>query len=812
MPDTNYAKKNRSWMEILARLAGTAGLACMLLAGAATAYAQDDAEQKGIEEGNYTIKQSVEFGFRFADISGDPQTYDTFVNLQQGARLLDFTTEMTSNNHAGLFFDRLFFSNFGYGGDPNNVSRLRISKDKWYNFDALFRRDVNAFNYSLLANPLNPVTPPVANASTGFTPLIGFSPHLFDTVRRMGDYNLTLLPQSRVRFRVGYSHNVDEGPSFTSTHQGTEPLLFQNYKTTLDAFRIGVDFKVLPRTNISYDQILSYYKGDTGFADENQNFILPNGTPVDIGISINPVASQPCGSPFLPGGAVNPTCNAFLSDTQNGRVRTSLPTEQLSLQSGYFKNIDLSGRFSYTGGDMKLNDYNWMLAGRESRTNLSNANLFGPIEGRRVAAAADFGVTWHINDQLSILDSFHFANFHDPASFNASACSFFSTDMLTPSAVFSPTSPVPVVCDPPAGAVAGTPTHASSSEPDISLALLSLFLKQDEKTNLFEVDYQFSRRLGVRAGYRYRHRSINDSDFEQKQEIFFPSNANRGDCALTSAMTLPDGCVANGDGSFTFTTPGPIAPDTGQVLINENSGLFGIWARPVDNWRISFDAELMSADNAFTRISPRQTQQYRLRTSYKPVNWFSLSGSMTIWEGRNNVVQINNLQHNRSFGFSASIDPSPKYAFELGYDYNNVYSQILICYVSSTAPTGLAQCPGSTVLVQQLSTYTDLSHFAFADFTVRPIKFITLRAGTNVTVTNGSAIVISPNQPPGTLNSRYYQPFAGVDLNFTKNWTGKAYWGYYNYGEERDPLVTQDLLAPRDFTAHLETISLRYAF
>ena len=269
--------------------------------------------------------------------------------------------------------------------------------------------------------------------------------------------------------------------------------------------------------------------------------------------------------------------------------------------------------------------------------------------------------------------------------------------------------------------------------------------------------------------------------------------------------------MANGDGSFTFTTPGPIAPDTGQTLINENSGLFGFWARPVDNWRISFDAELMSADNAFTRISPRQTQQYRLRTSYKPVNWFNLSGSMTIWEGRNNVVQIDNLQHNRAIGFSASFDPSPKYSFELGYDYNNVFSQILICYVSSTSPAGLAQCPGSTVLQQQLSTYKDLSHFGFVDFTVRPFKLLTFRAGTNVTVTNGSAILINPNQPPGTLNSRYYQPFGGVDLNFTKNWTGKAYWGYYNYGEEQSA-VAQDVFAPRNFQAHLETISLRYAF
>src|SRR3984893_6363638 len=93
--------------------------------------AQDD-EQKGVDQGNYNIKQSMEFGGRFASIGGDTQTYDTFVNLQQGPRLLGFTLEMQSLDHHAALFDRLYFNNFGYGGDPNDVSRLRVSKNKWY--------------------------------------------------------------------------------------------------------------------------------------------------------------------------------------------------------------------------------------------------------------------------------------------------------------------------------------------------------------------------------------------------------------------------------------------------------------------------------------------------------------------------------------------------------------------------------------------------------------------------------------------------------------------------------------------------------
>jgi hypothetical protein len=120
----------------------------LVLACLSSARAQDQDEQKGIDQGNYNITQSIEFGGRFVSITSDQTAYDTFVNLQPGPRLLGFTTEMRSLDHHGTMFDRLYFNNFGYGGDPNDVSRLRISKNNWYGFDALFRRDENFWDYS----------------------------------------------------------------------------------------------------------------------------------------------------------------------------------------------------------------------------------------------------------------------------------------------------------------------------------------------------------------------------------------------------------------------------------------------------------------------------------------------------------------------------------------------------------------------------------------------------------------------------------------------------------------------------------------
>src|SRR5260370_40395225 len=90
---------------------GFVAIGALLLGGAPQARPQQDDEQKGVDQGNYNVKQSIEFGGRFTNISGDSQAYNTFVNLQQGPLLLNFTTEMRSLDHHGTLFARLDFRN-----------------------------------------------------------------------------------------------------------------------------------------------------------------------------------------------------------------------------------------------------------------------------------------------------------------------------------------------------------------------------------------------------------------------------------------------------------------------------------------------------------------------------------------------------------------------------------------------------------------------------------------------------------------------------------------------------------------------------
>ena len=220
---------------------------------------QSPSQPQGKESGGYLIHQSMEFGYRVSDITGSEQMYNTLVDLRTGPRFLEQSLSMQSQNHDGLLFDNLFINSFGWGGDPNNGLRARVEKISWYDFRANFRRDQTDFDYNLLANPLNPST------SSPNLP-VNFSPHNFGTRRRMSDFDLTLLPQSKVDFRIGYTRNNMTGPSYSSVHEGTDALLFQAWNTTLNSYRFGADMKVLPRTVISYDQFLDYYQGDTTLA------------------------------------------------------------------------------------------------------------------------------------------------------------------------------------------------------------------------------------------------------------------------------------------------------------------------------------------------------------------------------------------------------------------------------------------------------------------------------------------------------------------------------------------------------------------
>ena len=805
------------------------GLFAFLLAAvflfAPGSFAQQPEEQKGMDQGNYNIKQSIEFGGRLTSVTGNEQTYDTLVNLQQGPRLLNFTTEMRSLDHRGTFFDRLYFSNFGYGGDPNVVSVLRISKNKWYMFDGSFRHDENFWDYSLLANPYNPAPPP-GNAPANFNPIatappnvlntavVATSPHLFNTRRNMQSYGLTILPDSKIRLRLGYNHTSNNGPAFTTDHEGTEQYYLQNLSNTLNQYRLGVDFRLLPRTNISYDQIWSYYKADPGATDENQQFSPGVGFPlVDLGVSWN---GPPCNPAFQPGGVVSANCSALYSYFSHRRTRLHAPTEQVSFQSNFLPTLQLSGKFMYTGSDLNVYNYGQAFSGLVSRNFLSNYADFGPISGRHVTTYTDFGATWQITRDVSLVDAFHYGNWHDPAQYTSSQCSFFSSNLVAPPNLFTSSAVLPIsTCTPPANAVPGTPNHKSGSAPDILLNLDSNFLKQQITSNLIEVQVQIAPQSGAYFGYRYLHRVIADNFYNTQNAIYYPSNAARGNCALVSGV-LPDGCTQNADGSISFVTPSPSFGPPGITDIDWNTAVLGLWAKPTQRVFLNFDAEVGSATNTFTRLSPRDFQQVRGRLRYQAASAVNLSLYFTTTNGQNNAVTVNLDGHDTNAGMSLSLAPSEKISAQLGYNYDSISSSLLICYTSSLAQPGLLGCPNVAGLVEQQSPYNNRINTGFFDVLWSPIPRLSVEVGGNFSSASGSELQLNPLSPiatipTGPLNSTWNQPYGSIGYRFAKHWTGRARWDYYSYHENLNNSY-QDFFAPRSFHSNLITLSVRFAF
>jgi hypothetical protein len=437
------------------------------------------------------------------------------------------------------------------------------------------------------------------------------------------------------------------------------------------------------------------------------------------------------------------------------------------------------------------------------------------MEGRQVSSYGDFGVTWQITHDFSLEDEVHYGSWQEPAHFVGTNCSFFSTSLTATPIFFNSTATLPATCTPPANAVAGTPLSSSKSAADILVNLDSNFLKQQITSNLVEGQLYASAKVGAYFGYRYTHREIADNFFNLQNAIYFPPVAQRGNCALASGV-LPLGCTQNADGSVSFQTPNAVFGPPGVTDISYNAGVVGLWLKPVQRVSINLDAEIGSADTTFTPLGRLNYQEYRARIQYRTTGWLSFSAYFQAREGQNPVTDINGTQHNRSTGFSASLTPSEKFSVQIGYNYNAIYSRLLVCFTSDFAQPGLSACPGVSGLVQQYSPYSSHVNTGFVDLLWTPVKRWSAEIGANLSGVTGSELNVNPLSPialapAGALNSNWNQPYGAVSFHFTEQWTWRARWDYYGYHEDHNGSY-QDLFAPRNFHGNLVTLSMRFAF
>ncbi len=711
-----------------------------------------DQPAEGVNRGNWNIQQSMELGYRWTGINGNERMYNSVANLHQGFRFLDQILSMRSLNHSGALFDNLYISSFGWNGDPNNGARWNISKNKAYTFTGNFRRDQNFFDYDLLANPLNPTstTPAYPGAS------VELSPHSFELRRRMSDMSLVIAPQAAVSLRLGYMRNNMTGPSLSSFHEGTDVLLFQPWNTTLNGYRIGVDFKVLPKTIISFDENLQYFKNDIDWKLQPfASFTTTTGFPVEFGLPFNVPARQPCAAPFLgtTPNTANPACSGYESYVRNHRYRSRQPTEQLMLQSHAINKLDfvISGSYSAASMNDALDEHFLGVVVRPG-VNERAFDLVGPNQGRRIAATVDAAGTYHFTDTWRANIDFHFNRFNIPGNWD-------STET-----VFSPTTPAMI------GGPLGTPV--------VTPELFEIFFGQNAKYLTGEIEHDFSRHFGARIGTRWTNRHISHRDFAEAEAD--TTDINEYTALVGVWLHELKGVRANADAEFSsadnfLTRISPRNQQRYRARLSYNPHPWAMVTGYLNFW------EARNHDSAI------------LYTGHNRNAGFDLNITPNDRFGIDIGYNFNGFLQNSNVCFAGSFSPP-----------GTVTSTDPAC-VDAFAPTPALEVLGS---------FTNRVHYFSTSFYVRPVKRVTFNLGYSMDHSNGDVTRLNVLQPLGPLRMTYHQPLANLALEVYKNLTWNLGWNYWNYNDD-NTAVSAGVLAPtlpRNFHSNVGTLSVRYAF
>jgi hypothetical protein len=739
-------------------LASTLIPASCLAALVSTAAAQADTAPKPAPKSKYVVSQSFDLGGHIVEYSGSGAVYATLINLHSGPRILEET--LTAHSVAGAqrtIFDSLDTESTGYGGDPNSFTTLRFSKGKLYDFQGFFRRDRQYFDYDLFGNPL---IPPGVTTTTGYTfPQVDSAPHLFNTVRQMTNANLTLLPLSKISFRAGYVHTMNQGPSYSSVHYGTEALLYQGWRNGTDNWLGAVDWRPLTRTTITYEEYITHYKGDTYWQLTGLNLQLANGAPVTLGFDNTTVPA--CGNhgPAVTTIATtpptaNPTCNGFLQYTRTEPTRVLFPTEMFRLTSGDLKNVQVTALVRYTGANMNLPNYFEYFNGLETRTTLRAATVTGAARAKRINVGANLGVVWALSPRVNLTEQYAFQDFRQPGVGFLSEVDQDGTSMLA-----APGPPLP-------------PAITSANN----------FLGQKTSTNTVTAEFLGNRYASVSVGYRFRSRSL-----AYVQSV--PTDA------------LPAGA------DYTFSD-------------QENSGLLGLRFQPLRNWRVNADFEVGWANNAYVQIDPRQWQRYNVGSQWQAKSWARLSASFVDWERRDNVTDVDYRAHNRAFNAAASFANGSHYGVDLNYSYTDAYSRVTECFADSAPPPPSATplppgfvC-GNVTAVSPIpgffgnGYYDAPTQFGSIIFTINPFKPLQTDFGYHMTAINGHTELLNPRAVEGSLQSQYQTPFATAIWTIEKGWGVRGDWNYYSYGEGSPIGPT----LPRSFRGNVFTIAVHNEF
>lgn len=383
------------------------------------------------EDGPYTITSSIEVGVRGILIDGNANKYRSDLNYTPGFRIFDSSLLLQSKDNDGLLFDKLMVNSFGWGKDPNRSLRVNAEKTKAYKFDANYRR-LDYFN------SLNN---------------FAFNQHISNTEYRLGDFDLTLLPQNeKFRVNLGYSLSRNSGPSlWTYDYQRDEFPVLAPTRVASDEYRVGFDAK-LSIFDISFQQGWRFFKEDTTYLVDQ---------------------------PQIGNNKTNTSAiNTFRRDVP---TRGETPFTRFSLHTFLAKRLDFTGRFIYTSGKTNYSLVETVTGKDASGNNIVLDTLNVNGNAKRPNGMGDIGVTLFATDKFRISDTFRVNNFRINGGDDLSEAL-----LRTRTTQFGETVLPPLFTD--------------------TLAFRTT--KYRRYLNLIEGDYDISPRFSLHLGYRYTDRRI----------------------------------------------------------------------------------------------------------------------------------------------------------------------------------------------------------------------------------------------------------------------------------------------------------------
>jgi hypothetical protein len=532
--------------------------------------------------------------------------------------------------------------------------------------------------------------------------------HNSNTTHTFGDFDFVYHPQDeRFRVKAGASFSGNNGPGTTTTRAYSDEFRVDTLtRTKTQDWRFGIEGKLG-----GFDYGLT--QGFRIFDDHS---------------SYSSTAPNPGNNP----ANTSALATFFRSFPTEGHAYFT----QGFLHRTFEQKLDFTARLIYssTNSRMTLDE---QITGRDNANNVVILDQFIiTSDAKRPQTRGDFALTYTVTDKFRLSNTFSFDLFAVNGGERFYEALFRRNNAGNPLATVITSSVGYRVND------------------------------YQRFVNTFEGDYQVNSSFGFHLGYRFTHRDVEITGFDQ---------------TLTSP---PSG-----------TNPLIIAEERSN---GTHTFIAGLKAKPTKNWVIFADIEHGEADNVFTRVENYQFTNFRVR-SRLTVDKFTFNISAITKDNQNpsNTITVPSpidfTTNVKSRYYSGSVDWTPIQELSIsgGYTYRHLTS-----YTPIILPVSGQQLLG-------FSQFFSRDHYGFIDVSANPIPRLTLYGSYRLSRDKGQGDRVSTviQNIIGSYPMRFATPEFRAAIRVTDHIDWSVGYQYYGYDDIQTPT--------QNYNAHLPYTSIR---